>query len=122
MYVYKVTTTVTTDGSGAATEYSPKFTGEIRQIVYTAVDYLTSVDFTITVEGTGESVWSETNVSASKVIVPRIAVHLTTAAGAVYASAGEPVTDRIAVANDRLKFVLAQAGASHSGIFTIIVS
>jgi hypothetical protein len=121
MTIRRYAVTVTTDGSGAATAYSPYLSGYISQIVYTKTDYTDGVDFTITLEATGEGLWTEANVNASTSRMPRGAIHSNAGVAALYAAGGTAVSDKIAAGRDRVKIVLAQGGATKVGTFTIVV-
>lgn len=117
--------TVTTDSGGAATAYSPVLSGKIVNIIYTAdgtSPYDNTVDFTVTAEATGQALWSASNVAASTTVAPRQATHSTAGVAALYAAAGTAVNDDIVVAQDRVKIVLAQGGATKTGTFTIITA
>lgn len=114
---------VTTDGSGAATAYSPRLAGKIQSIQYIkdgANAYTDGVDFNITAETTGENVWIESNVNASAVRYPRAPTHSQVGAALLYAASGTAVADKVGVV-DRLKIVLAQGGAAKVGAFHILV-
>ncbi len=114
---------VTTDGSGNATAYSPRFAGKIHSVQYVkdgANAYADGVDFTITAAETGENVWTESNVNASAVRYPRASTHNQAGAAALFAAGGTGVLDKIAVV-DKLKIVLAQGGANKVGAFHILV-
>lgn len=121
MAIRKFTVPVTTNGSGVATAYSPFLSGYISSIQYVKTDYADGVDFTITSEATGENLWTESNVNAAAVRRPRAATHSTAGVAALYASGGTAVNDRIALARDRVKIVLAQGGDTKSGSFVITV-
>ena len=116
---YKVT--VTTASDGTATAYTPRLSGKIHQIEYVKTDYANGVDFTITGEATGVGLWTESDVNASAVRAPRMATHSQVGAASLYASGGTAVQDRVALANDRVKIVLAQGGATKSGVFHVLV-
>lgn len=120
--VRKHTVTLTSNGSQVGTGYSPYISGYIESIQYVKTDYTDGVDFTITAEATGETIWTETDVNAAKVVRPRAPTHSTAGVAALYAAAGTAVNDRIALGRDRVKIVLAQAGASKTGAFVITVS
>ena len=111
---------VTTNASGAATAYSPVLSGKIATIRYVKGDFANGVDFTITAEATGETIWTEENVNASKTVAPRQATHSTAGVAAVYAAAGEPVLDKIILAADRVQFVIANGGDTKSGAFHLV--
>jgi len=117
---YKVT--VTTNASGVATAYTPRLSGELVQIEYVKTDYADGVDFTITDEATGKILWTESDVNASAIRSPRTPTHSTAGAAALYASGGVAVNDRLALANTRVKIVLAQGGNVKTGAFHVLVA
>jgi hypothetical protein len=121
----KFTVTATSDGSSVGTHYTPYATGYIESVQYVkdgTTPYTDGVDFTITLEATSEDVWGDTNINASEVVRPRAATCSTAGVAAVYVAAGAAVNDRIAMSRDRVKIVLAQAGASKTGTFVITVA
>ena len=121
----KFTIVAASDGSQVGTHYSPYLSGYIQSIQYIKADsggYTDGVDFTITSDVTGENLWTDTNINASEVVRPRAATHTTAGVAAVYVAAGTAVNDRIALGRDRVKIVLAQAGASKTGTFVVTVS
>jgi len=113
--------TVVTDGSGVATVYSPYLSGFIHEITYVKTDYADGVDFTITAEKTGETIWTQADVNAGVTKAPRQPTHSNVGVAALYASGGTAVNDRIALGRDRVKIVLAQGGATKTGKFIICV-
>lgn len=113
---------VTTDGAGAATVYSPFLSGYIHEIHYIKTDFTDGVDFTITAEATGETIWTQADVNAAAVKAPRQATHSNAGVAALYASGGVAVNDRIALGRDRVKIVIASGGATHTGQFQIVVA
>jgi len=116
--------TVTTAADGSATAYSPRLSGEVVSVHYVkdaTTPFADGVDFTITAEATGESVWAESNVNASAVRYPRAATHSQAGAAELYAAGGTAVSDRIAIANDRFKIVVAQGGNAKVGAFHFLV-
>lgn len=120
-YAHKASVTITTDASGDATGYTEVVTGRIIQIRYVKSTYADGVDFVVTVEGTGEAVWSESNVNASATRAPRQATHDVLGAASLYAAAGEPVEDYIVVANDRIKIVVDEGGDTLAGTFHVLI-
>lgn len=120
-FIQRFTVAVTTDGAGAATAYTPNLSGKVSQIRYVKTDFTDGVDFTITAEATGETIWAQLNVNASATVAPRQATHDTAGVASVYAAAGEPVEDKIALANDRIKIVIASGGASKTGTFHFLI-
>lgn len=113
--------TLTTDAAGAATGYTPVLTGPIRTIRYVKSDFADGVDFAVTLETTGESVWAEDSVNASATRAPRQATHSTTGAAALYAAGGAAVNDLIVAVRDRVKVVVAQGGDTKSGSVHVVV-
>lgn len=123
-FIRPLTVSVTTDGSGNATVYSDAVNGKISQIRYVkdgSNGFTNGVDFTITLERTGETVWAENDVNASATRAPRQATHGTDGAASLYASGGTAVQAPIAVADDRLKFVIASGGSAKVGTFYILM-
>lgn len=112
---------VSTSGS-IGTFYSPYVSGYLESIQYIKTDYTDGVDFTITAEATGETLWTQVDVNAAVTVRPRAATQTTVGVAALYAAAGVAVLDRIALGADRVKIVLAQAGATKTGSFVITIS
>jgi len=124
-YAEAHTITVTTDASGNATEYSPVVTGRIMTIIYTkpgSGGFDTGVDFSITTEDTGQDVWVEDNVDASKTISPRQPTHDKAGTASLYAGSGEPVEDYIIAASERIKVTISNGGDTKTGTFVIIIA
>lgn len=119
-FAQRVAVTVTTAADGSATAYSDTVTGQISAIRYVKTDFAAGVDFTITSEATGETIWTEVDVNASATRAPRQATHSTAGVAALYA-ATFAVNDKIAVANDRIKIVIANGGDAKVGTFYVIV-
>lgn len=120
----KYTVVATSDGSQVGTHYTPWVSGYIESVQYVkdgTTPYTDGVDFTITLDVTGEDVWVDTNINASEIVRPRAATHTTAGVAALYAASGA-VNDRIAMGRDRVKIVLAAAGASKTGTFIITVA
>ena len=122
MAVRKFTVPVTTIGDGSATAYSPYLSGFLESIQYVKTDYADGVDFTITADVTGESLWVDTNVNAAEVVRPRAATHTNAGAAALYAAGGTAVQDKFALSRDRVKIVIAQGGATKTGAFVLTFS
>jgi len=120
MGMRRVVVSVTTDGSGAATGYSPPISGKIASITYVkpaAAFYTDGVDFTVTNETTGASIWTGTDVNATVEILPRKATVTEAQAAALYAAGGVAVLDMIPIARSRIKIVVAAGGAAKVGAF-----
>lgn len=112
---------VTTAADGTATAYSQVLTGKLSQIRYVKTDFDAGVDFTITAEATGETLWAESDVNASTTRAPRQPIHGTNGVAALYAAGGLAVNDKIALATDRIKIVIAQGGDTKTGTFHIVM-
>ncbi len=120
-FANRIAVTVTTDASGDAVAYTPVVTGKLSQIRYVKADFDAGVDFTVTAEATGETLWAQNDVNASATVAPRQPTHSTAGAAALYAAGGAAVLDKIALANDRIKIVVAQGGNAKSGTFHFIL-
>lgn len=121
MALRKFTVALTGIADGSGTAYSPYLTGYLKTIEYVKTDYVNGVDFTITAEATGETLWTEANVNAATIRYPRAATQTPAGAAALYAGGGLAVNDQIGMARDRVKIVIAQSGATKSGSFVIVV-
>lgn len=113
--------TAVTDASGDATAYSPVLSGYVHQIQYVKTDYADGVDFTITGNTTGQTIWTQSNVNAAVVVAPRQATSSTAGVAALYASGGTAVNDRVALSREMVKIVIAQGGNTKTGDFHITV-
>lgn len=123
MAVRRHVMTVTTIADGSATAYSPVVSGKLCAIHYVkhgSTNYTDGVDFTITAETTGETLWTETNVNASAVKFPRGATHSNAGVAALYAAGGTAVNDLIRLGKDRVKIVIAAGGDTKIGTFHIV--
>lgn len=109
---------VVTAADGSATAYSTTvFTGRVVNVIYTKTDYTDGVDFTITAESTGLSLWTDTNINATEIVAPVQAANIG-GTGAASALTEVPVY----LANERVKIVIAAGGATKTGTFTIVVA
>lgn len=120
----RFTVTATTDASGDATVYAPPLaepvvSGELQTIRYVKTDFATGVDFAITVEKTGEAVWTATNEDATVTKAPRQPIHTTTGTAETY-DGTEAVNDKISIANDRIKIVVSDGGDTKTGTFHVV--
>lgn len=120
MTIRRYNVPVVTAADGSATAYSPWLSGFIESIHYVKTDYADGVDFTITLEATGESLWTESNVNAAASRYPAAPTHSGAGVAALYASGGTAVQRKIAASRDRVKIVLAQGGNTKSGSFIIV--
>jgi hypothetical protein len=121
MHVQRFVVPVTVDASGDATVYSPVVTGRVLAIHYVKTDYAAGVDFTITAEATGQSIWVQVNQDSSAIKAPRQPTHDGVGVASLYAAGGEPVEDHIYLANDRVKIVVAAGGVSKTGTFHVVI-
>lgn len=113
---------ITVDESGDAVAYSPRLSGRLISIRYVKDDFAgDDLAFVITAEATGETLWSEADVTASATRHPRAPTHTQAGAAALYAALGEGVLDKIALAADRVKIVVAGAGDETFGTFHITI-
>lgn len=119
------TVAVTTNGSGAATEYTSVVTGCVAQVHYIpdgTAPLDTGADLDITLETTGVIVANHDNIGTSAFTrVYLQATHAADGSASLYAGSGEPVEAPICVANDRLKVVIANGASTKSGTFYIWV-
>jgi hypothetical protein len=116
---------IVTASDGSATAHTPVLTGRVIDIQYVkdgTTPFADGVDFTITSETRGRSLWVDTNVNASEVVAPRQPTHDTAGAASLYASGGEPVEDHIVLAQERVKIVIAAGGDAKRGRFYITVA
>lgn len=119
---YKVT--VTTAADGTVTAYTPRISGRLHSVSYVkpgAGSFTDGVDFTITRELTGESVWTEANVNASASRYPRVPTQDGVGAASLFAAGGEPVETFLGLGNERVKIVLASGGNAKTGDFHFLV-
>lgn len=112
---------VTTAADGSATAYSPYLSGYINDIQYVKTDFADGVDFTITAEASGRTIWAESDVNAAAIRAPRQPTHTTAGVASLYADTGTAVNDRIALGRDRVKIVIAAGGNAKSGSFVVTV-
>jgi hypothetical protein len=120
----KVKVTVTTDGSGDATAYSPRISGKVHAVSYVkpgAASYTDGVDFVITCEATGQIIWDEDNVNATAHRATRQPAHDQVGVALLYAAGGTAQTVPIALASDRIKIVVAAGGAAKVGAFHFLI-
>ena len=112
----------TTDATGAATLYSKPFTGKILAIIAKVSNLDATADTTITSDGeiAAQSILTLTNVNTDAAYYPRVPMQSSAGVNLVYAAAGEIVPTEFVVAG-RLKFVVAQGGASKDVEYTALV-
>lgn len=119
--VFKHRITMATNGSGAATAYTPDpVDGEVMQIRYIKTDFADGSTMTLTGEDSGVAIWAETGVNASATRAPRQASH-TTAGVAATLDGTRPALVPVAVARERLKVIVASGGDTKTGYLDIYV-
>lgn len=121
MAIRRFSVPVTTAADGSATAYTPYVSGYVSSIEYIKTNFADGVDFTITGEATGRTIWTESNVNAATVRAPRQATHTTAGVAALYAAGGTAVNDLIALSRDRIKVVIAQGGNATTGEFVVTI-
>jgi len=117
MYAEQQVIAVTTAADGSVVAKSAPVTGRIHSIAYVKDDFVSGVDFAITLERSGESLWTEANVNASKRVYPLAAGNLG-ASGAASVLTEVPI---VAV-NDRVVFTISEGGDSKDGSFMLVVT
>jgi hypothetical protein len=121
MHIERFVVPVVTAADGSATVYTPTVTGRVLSIRYVKTDFANGVDFTITADQTGETIWTQNDVNASATVAPRQATHSTAGVAALYASGGVAVNDHITLANDRVKIAIAAGGDTKTGAFHVLI-
>jgi len=122
MHYSMQTIAVTTDASGAVTEYTGSVVnGRILAIRYVDTDLAAgAADFVFSTETTGTTILTATNAGGTDVTWhPRAKVCDEAAADVTYDGTNE-VYEPIPVADERIKLVVAQGGNAKSGTFYII--
>lgn len=123
MGIRKHVVTVTT-GTATGENFSSVLSGFLESIQYVkpgSNSFSDGVDFTVTLETTGQAVWAQSDVNASVTKLPRAATHTTAGVAAIYAT-DAPVNDRIAIGRERIKVAVAQGGNGTTGTFIITMS
>lgn len=106
--------------SGSVTAYSPYLSGYIESIEYLKTDYTDGVDFAITAEATGETIWTQNDVNAAVKKYPRTATHSTAGVAATF-DGTRAVLNRVALSRDRVKIAITSGGTAKTGTFIIVV-
>lgn len=125
MYVELHEITVVTAADGSATAYLPSQDGQVLEgrilgVVYEKIDFANGVDFDLSLERSGQVVWSEDDVNASKTVYPRVQVHTTGGVAATLEGA-QPMLEPPVAGGERLKIEIAAGGAAKSGTFKVLV-
>lgn len=126
MTTYAVAITVNTSGDG--TGYTPDVNGYVESIRYVkpaSGGYDNNVTLAVTGETTGAAILAlaAASMDASVTKNPRAAVHaVADGAALLYAAGGAAVTDRLAIAGERIKLVVDAGGESKTGTFYVTVT
>lgn len=120
MFVQRQDVTLTTDGSGDCTASSTVLTGQVLGIVFDVGTLANTADVTVTATSTSEPIITVTNLAASGAYYPRTQLHSTAAAGLTL-DGTRTMVGPVCVADDRIRFVVAQGGASKTGTATLII-
>lgn len=112
--------TITTVTGGTATAYLPKLNGKLMSIRYVKDDYADGVDFTITGEDTAENLWVDTNINASEIVRPRIAVQDNAGDDITY-DGTRKIYEPYNLVDERIKIVIAQGDDAKAGTFHVLI-
>lgn len=113
--------TITTDAAGAGTGYTEEpVNGYVHQIVYDKTDFDNGSTMTVTGESSGTAIWTESNVDADAVRLPRTQVCGPTGTALTY-DGTRIVAEPVALANERVKIVIASGGNTKTGTFYVVV-
>lgn len=110
---------VTTAGDGTAIAYSSPLSGCLCAIHYVKETFADGVDFTISTEATGEPMWTEADVNASKTCRPRAPTHDN--AGVPIQGPSDVIYAMSRLSLDRIKVVIAAGGAGTTGTFHFVM-
>lgn len=124
MFVERHEVSITVNGSGAGTGYTPIVSGRVLAIRYVpdgTSPYDTGFDATITCDVSALPVITVTNGGTSALsLYPRAATVSVANAASLYA-ATFAVNDSVPVAAERIKIVIADGGASTVGKFHVYI-
>lgn len=122
MFIQTLSIAATTAADGTATAYSDVVQGQVEMVKVVLGGWDTgAVDLVLTDEKTGAPIVTITNATDGLVVRPRGATHDVSGAAALYAAAGQPVNEKIAV-NGRIKMVVAQGGNAKAGSVWVMLS
>lgn len=123
MYIIKHVIDVTTDTNGSAEAYTNEpLNGPVLKIIYTKPDtnsFAAGVDFEITTEETGQELWKENDVDASKTVSPVEKRQTTGGADVIFGDTGV-VYGPIYAAYERVKIAISNGGSEKNGQFVIL--
>lgn len=121
MHITRHAVTIVTASDGTGTGYTDLCDGFVQAIRYVKTDYTDGVDVTVTCEQSAQAIVTLTDANASATVYPRGATATVANAAALYAAAGVAVLDKIPVANERVKIVIASGGDTKTGVFHVYV-
>lgn len=121
MTIRRFVVPITVDENGDAEVFSPVLSGKLISIRYLKDDFADGVDFAVTAEATGETLWSEESVNANATRHPRAPTHSVAGAASLYVAEGPGVLAPIALSQDRIKIVVADGGNATSGTLHITI-
>lgn len=124
--IRKLAVAVTTNGSGAATSYTTPVSGLIHAIAYvpdgtSPLD--TGADIVVSGHTSGMAILTKANIGTSAVQWhPRVGTAAVADGSALlYAAGGAAVCDKIPVASEAVKIVVANGGDTLSGTFYVFI-
>lgn len=123
-YAERHTVQVQTASDGSATAYTDVVTGEIVNVSYvkaSADPFADTVDFAVTLEGSGIGLWTEANVTASKTVAPTQPSH-DQSGGAVTFDGTRPLRRPVVAAGERVQIAVTNGGAVKNGTFLVVVA
>jgi hypothetical protein len=113
------TVTVTTNGLGAGTALTSPIRGRLLSIIYEKVNFSDGVDFSVVTATTGRAIWVQSNVNASVALSPRAAKQSIDGGDATY-QGSVFVLETVDLADEAVRFSVANGGGTTSGMFTVI--
>lgn len=120
-YFRRLAVTVTTDALGAGVGYTEEpVNGYIHEIVYDKTDFADGSTMTVTGDSTGTAIWTESAVNADAVRLPRTQVCGPTGTALTY-DGTRIVAEPVALADERVKIVVASGGDKKTGVFYVVV-
>ena len=116
-YFKRETVTIVSAADGSGTGYTAAMvSGYVQAVVYDKTDYADTVDIAITGETNGETVLALANQTTSGRWRPQNIKH----DSADGTTEGTSKSLKPCIVNERVKIVIAQAGDTKTGAFTII--
>ncbi len=108
--------TITTASDGSATQLFDVTSGYVHSIRVVDTDITNTANVTITVERTGQNILIDGDFGATQTFYPRTLEQLDTDGSNL------STHTRVALANDRVKLVLAAGGDTKSAIVYIVIA